>query len=49
LRRLGVIDWPAVDAALDAARYGGVFMLEVTGEGDVASCLAGLDAWKARG
>lgn len=45
----GVIDWPAVEAALEAARYGGVFMLEVTGEGDVESCLTGIDTWKARG
>ena len=31
----GVIDWPRVCATLDAIGYGGVFMLEVTGEGDV--------------
>jgi sugar phosphate isomerase/epimerase len=42
----GVIDWTAVDEALAAAAYGGVFMLEVTGEGGVESCLAGLDYWR---
>jgi sugar phosphate isomerase/epimerase len=31
----GVIDWARVCATLDAIRYAGVFMLEVTGEGDV--------------
>jgi sugar phosphate isomerase/epimerase len=46
---MGVIDWTAVESALDAARYRGVFMLEVTGEGDLTSCLAGLKAWKERG
>jgi sugar phosphate isomerase/epimerase len=44
----GVIHWGAVEGALRAAGYQGVFMLEVTGEGDVASCLSGLDAWKVR-
>jgi len=44
----GVIDWTAVTGALDAVSYEGVFMLEVTGEGDVESCLAGLDAWRGR-
>ena len=39
----GVIDWVAVGNALEAVDYEGVFMLEVTGEGDVESCLAGLD------
>jgi sugar phosphate isomerase/epimerase len=45
---LGVIDWLAVASALEAVDYEGVFMLEVTGEGDVESCLAGLDEWKGR-
>ena len=44
----GVIDWTEVTGALDAVSYEGVFMLEVTGEGDVESCLAGLDAWRGR-
>lgn len=44
----GVIDWPAVEAALEAAGYAGVFMLEVTGEGDLESCLSGLGAWRSR-
>jgi sugar phosphate isomerase/epimerase len=42
----GVIDWTAVSGALGSVCYQGVFMLEVTGEGDVDSCLAGLGAWK---
>ena len=42
----GVIHWGAVDAALQSAGYNGVFMLEVTGEGDIQSCLSGLDAWR---
>jgi hypothetical protein len=46
---MGVIDWTAVESALDAARYRGVFVLEVTGEGELTSCLAGLKAWKERG
>jgi sugar phosphate isomerase/epimerase len=46
---MGVIGWTAVESALDAASYRGVFMLEVTGEGDLTSCLAGLKAWKERG
>jgi sugar phosphate isomerase/epimerase len=44
----GVIDWVAVGSALETVDYEGVFMLEVTGEGDVESCLAGLDKWKGR-
>jgi sugar phosphate isomerase/epimerase len=44
----GVIDWVAVYGALDAARYAGVFMLEVSGEGDLASRLAGLADWRSR-
>jgi sugar phosphate isomerase/epimerase len=43
----GILDWPAVTAALEAASFDGVFMLEVTGEGDVSSCLEGLAAWRA--
>jgi sugar phosphate isomerase/epimerase len=42
----GVIDWAAVDHALSAVAYAGVFMLEVTGEGGLESCLAGLDLWR---
>lgn len=44
----GTIEWPAVGNALEAVGYQGVFMLEVTGEADLASCLAGLQAWTAR-
>ena len=44
----GILDWPAILGALDAARFAGVFMLEVTGEGDVSSCLDGLGDWKRR-
>jgi sugar phosphate isomerase/epimerase len=33
----GIIDWPAVLAALDRVAYRGVFMLEVAGNGDVRS------------
>lgn len=43
---VGVIDWTAVHDALHVVGYQGVFMLEVTGEGGVESCLDGLDAWK---
>jgi sugar phosphate isomerase/epimerase len=42
----GVIDWTAVDQTLAAVAYDGVFMLEVTGEGGLESCLAGLDDWR---
>ena len=44
----GILNWPAVNAALEAAGFTGVFMLEVNGEGDLGSCLDGLEAWKAR-
>lgn len=44
----GVIDWEAVDVALGAVGYRGVFMLEVTGEGGVDSCLSGLDLWRLK-
>jgi len=43
----GVIDWAAVEQALNRVGYTGVFMLEVTGEGGLDSCLAGLDTWRA--
>lgn len=33
----GVIDWPRFRAALEAASYQGVFMLEVSGNGDIAA------------
>ena len=33
----GVIDWPRFRAALEGAGYGGVFMLEVSGNGDIAT------------
>ncbi|MFS8065608.1 MAG: sugar phosphate isomerase/epimerase family protein, partial [Byssovorax sp.] len=42
----GILDWSAVRAALEAASFDGVFMLEVTGEGDLSSCLDGLAAWR---
>jgi sugar phosphate isomerase/epimerase len=42
----GVIDWRAVDDALAGVAYDGVFMLEVTGEGGIESCLAGLESWR---
>ena len=35
-----------VDRALASVRYDGVFMLEVTAEGAVESCLAGLESWR---
>lgn len=35
----GVIDWPRLLAALERAGYGGVFMLEVAGDGDVSAHL----------
>jgi sugar phosphate isomerase/epimerase len=43
----GVIDWVAVHLALARVGYGGVFMLEVTGESGLDTCLAGLDIWRA--
>jgi sugar phosphate isomerase/epimerase len=36
----GTIDWPRVLAALERARYQGVFMLEVAGDGDIAGHVA---------
>jgi sugar phosphate isomerase/epimerase len=42
----GVIDWTSVHQALAAVGYAGVFMLEVTGEGGVEACLAGLETWR---
>ena len=36
----GVIDWPRLLSALERARYQGVFMLEVAGDGDVAGHVA---------
>jgi sugar phosphate isomerase/epimerase len=42
----GILDWGAVTAALEAAAFEGVFMLEVTGEGDLPSCLGDLSAWR---
>jgi sugar phosphate isomerase/epimerase len=44
----GILDWAAIHAALETARFDGVYTLEVTGEGDVDSCLDGLGAWKRR-
>lgn len=42
----GIIGWAAVDHALATVGYKGVFMLEVTGEGGIESCLAGLETWR---
>ena len=42
----GVIDWRAVEDALVASDYQGVFMLEVTGEGGVEQCLSALATWR---
>lgn len=42
----GILDWSAVNAALEAASFEGVFLLEVTGEGDLSSCLQDLGAWR---
>jgi sugar phosphate isomerase/epimerase len=33
----GVIDWPRFQSALEAVGYAGVFMLEVSGNGDIAA------------
>ncbi len=44
----GILDWPAIEAALDRAGFDGVFMLEVNGEGDALACLAALAAWRDR-
>jgi sugar phosphate isomerase/epimerase len=40
----GVIDWARVRATLQRVGYGGVFMLEVTGDGDVAGHVGRLAA-----
>lgn len=45
----GSLDWTAIEASLQKAGFGGVFMLEVTGEGDVAGCLDAVGAWRNRG
>lgn len=44
----GILDWPAIQTALEGVAFDGVFMLEVTGEGDVGACLDGLGAWRNR-
>jgi sugar phosphate isomerase/epimerase len=40
----GVIDWPRLRSTLEQVGYQGVFMLEVTGDGDVAGHVARLAA-----
>ena len=45
----GVIEWPRVLAALERAHYEGVFMLEVAGNGDVASHVARAGSLIGRG
>lgn len=42
----GILDWPAIHRALEAARFEGVYMLEVNGEGDLGASLDGLGAWR---
>jgi sugar phosphate isomerase/epimerase len=32
----GIIDWPRFRSALDAEGYSGVFLLEISGNGDIA-------------
>jgi sugar phosphate isomerase/epimerase len=44
----GVLPWPAIEAALTAAGYEGLFLLEVNGEGDADACLGALAHWRAR-
>jgi sugar phosphate isomerase/epimerase len=45
----GILPWDGVEAALLAAGYAGVFMLEVNGEGSADETLAGLARWRERG
>jgi sugar phosphate isomerase/epimerase len=44
----GVLPWGALEDALAAAGYAGLFLLEVNGEGDPDACLAELARWRAQ-